>query len=242
MVVKLIILIALLFIGIIISYWVYKDECSDTPKLNHKENCIYGKKLASMMIFLVISSALLLLFQILYNSSFFVQFIGDWKYGEAFYESGLYLTLLLFVVGYLVKLACFLLYKLYKIFCKVSKKIPKTYIRVLKPEEKKWILILGLFVLISTGIKSKDYNIVFSSVVIILGKFLWIDADIKSAITELKELKQLPVNVLLSFGAFMVYIVSSFFVDTIWSQFYFMNIVMGYLLGIGLLDKKLDYN
>lgn len=198
----MVILIISFLAGIVHSFFVSKVSSRDIERLSgESEHEELVPTMASIILYLIISSFLFLLFLLLDNEDFFSRFFEEWQHREVFFSSGLFSSVILLTIGLVIKL-------IYSICLKIVSSINKNCIENLRPKEQKWILLVSLLLLIGVGIKSQNFYVAFSALALIVGKFFWLDDNIEQFGKELKEFVDLSIFSVftLSFVCFIIFI------------------------------------
>ena len=197
-----IMIVLLVIISFIFSAWssytIFKDMYSENPKFNFSsEHTDLVSAAISVCLYIFISSLGLTLCFLLYQEKFFEQFLYDLHHKTDILDSGLFSTFILIIAGCIIRL---IYYICYKIDSKFHKKNGKKYIDNLSKEERTWIMLISLFFLVAAGIDMKDYNIVCSALVLILGKIFWVDGNFEELVQSLKEFLKLHIFIILLLG------------------------------------------
>lgn len=218
----------LFFVGLIVTYYIMKDEFSDSPKLNYNVQSSFDKTMISILLYFTIS-IIVIMFFIFYWDKIIIHFFHDYKYINEMVDSGLCFAFMIPLTGVIIQV-------IYNMFYWIDKN--KKYICLLYPDENKWIIIIACLSLIFVGLLTKEFRIVFSAAALIVGKFLWFetlynrDEDKKYVLAkEIKSIINLPIFTLFIIGLFM-FVVISCYINEDKAFFYTMSLCIGLIAGI----------
>lgn len=208
-----ILLAALLFVCI------YEFVTRKNMKMRIGKHDNFEHALMNDVLYLVISSFVLLLFFVLYDSGFFTYILKNVPYNKSIIESGLFNGVALVIVGIIINL----------IYLGAIKCIRHwVVLEELEENEKTWLTIAGCFMLYVVGKRESDFVFSFSAVSLIIAKFFWV---INNSLTKLKkdllEFFHLPIYTII----FIVTIFIVVFVSTIIPK-YFLQIIFGLMTGV----------
>ena len=208
-----ILLAALLFI------FIYEFIKKRKMKFRTGKHDNFEHALMNDMLYMSISSFVLLIFFLLYNSGFFTIFLKNDPYNKGIIESGLLYGVALVIVGFIIN----------SIYLGTIKCISHwVVLEELEENEKTLLIFAGCIMLCAVGKMESDFVIFFSAVSLIFGKFFWV---INNSITKLKkdfcEFLHLPIYTII----FFVIVAVTFIISTFIPQ-YFLQIIFGLTIGV----------
>lgn len=219
-----------LILGGVISYLIFTDQYSSQPKLNYnsKDHNELNSAGNSVILYFIISILIIFLFLFLWQP--IVNYIlKNFKYANEVISSGLTFAILIPVVGKSIYGTYNLCYRKFA-----------QYLDALNDKETKWIMVVACIGLILIFLICHEYELAFTALALIVGKFMWLDTTSEQLFLEIKETMHLPVFILITLSLCLFLGIFTF-LDEKFSVLYGLLLGLGFLLGIilyGLIHDK----
>jgi hypothetical protein len=220
-----------LLIFMFISYIIFWDQNRVKPLFNHysKRNS-FEVTLFSVCLFWLIS-VLLLMILVIYKDAMFNKLLENCSHKGLIIDSGLCFSISLVFTGLLIRLIYYVIFKCVNKCCK------RKYLDSLDGKEQTWVFVLACIMLVSIGVKEKDYNFAYFVIALIVGKFFWLDNTISDFKEIFNNIKHLAIDVLFIFG-YCIYFILLVLYNENNIIIGIVGSVLGFILGILLYAYK----
>ena len=180
-------------LNLYIGYIVFGGSFKENTKINYGVSD-FGTMSSSALLFYIIATFWLLIL-IFKKDDLLTLFIQNSVLEEQLVNSGLLFAFGLVAVGYIIRgvynLICF-------IFNKIGKKKDRVFLDKIHKNEQTLIIIVACISLMVVSISQRDWGTSFFIGALILGKFFWVDANLKDFITDILKLfksKDYKINI-----------------------------------------------
>lgn len=180
-------------LNLYIGYIVFGGSFKENTKINYGVSD-FGTMSSSALLFYIIATFWLLIL-IFKKDDLLTLFIQNSILEEQLVNSGLLFAFGLVAVGYIIRgvynLICF-------IFNKIGKKKDRVFLDKIHKNEQTLIIIVACISLMVVSISQRDWGTSFFIGALILGKFFWVDANLKDFITDILKLfksKDYKINI-----------------------------------------------
>lgn len=229
----MLIFIIILIVNIIIGYVIFGDQFREKPIFHYETSTEhFGSTAIGFILFYLISSVCLIF--LLARIDIYVVNLMNFPYKEQFISSGLSFAICLLPTGYLIR---WIYNVIFFVANKIGEKHNTKYMEKISDNEQTLILIVSCIALtIIAIVNEKDYELGFFIIALILGKFFWVDSNIKGLISDICKIKiQVFVAVFL-YWTLSIYISSIFGEKIVLINMF--GITVGFIIGILLYILK----
>lgn len=224
---NMILVFVIFIVNVILGYIIFGDQFRKKPIFHYRKFSESLETTATSVILYLLISSICLIFLVERIDITILNFV-NFSYNQQFINSGLSFAICLLPTGYIIR--C-----IYGVICfcinKIGEKHNKKYIDDINENEETLILIASCISLVIVAIVSeRDYELAFFIIALILGKFFWVDSNIKKIICDIREMEISVFVIVILYWALSIYISTCFDKNAILINM--VSIPVGFVFGI----------